>query len=83
MKTNWQQVAMVLLGLIFGGFAAGAVGHVQYNQLRAETSMRFDKMQTEFNERGLNIQAVLVEIGRLQEQVKGLREDVRYIKEKR
>jgi len=75
MKTNWQQVALVLLGLIVGGGAAGAVGQLQYSRLQAEVRAEDDAQEK-------MLTAILVQVGRLDSRVDSLTVEVSRLRDR-
>jgi len=45
MKTPWYAVALALLGLIFGGGIAGAIGTYKYEALRTEFALEIKDLE--------------------------------------
>lgn len=60
---------MVLLGLIFGGGVAGAVGSYKYQQLNQELKTLNNALTP-----------VLVELGKIQVTLKAMQEDIQELK---
>jgi archaellum component FlaC len=67
---------MVLIGLVLGGGASSAVSQAQYNDLREEMNEKLDGMNDA-------VVPILVEMGKLQAMVAGLKDDIQELKEKR
>ncbi len=80
-NTNWQNLSQFLVGLLVGGIAAGSIGHYQYGVLREELRTEIAQVRAIAAKNASENSQVLVEIGRLQEQVRGVREDIRDIRD--
>lgn len=80
MKTNWQQTALFLVGLMVGGGASGAIGHYQYQALAQETRSDRQRVQTELDSTKSDTRVIMEQIRSINEKLGDLKESIKELK---